>query len=63
LPVLPFSPNEADAQFPGTIGITNDSLKALLLRLSQQAIDNGFKKVILMGDHGGGQPAVYQEAA
>jgi hypothetical protein len=48
LPVLPFCPNEADAQFPGTIGITND----LLLRLSQQAIDNGFKKVILMGDRG-----------
>jgi creatinine amidohydrolase len=63
LPVLPFSPNEADAKFPGTIGITNDLLKALLLRLSQQAIANGFKNVILMGDHGGGQPAVYQEAA
>jgi creatinine amidohydrolase/Fe(II)-dependent formamide hydrolase-like protein len=63
LPVLPFSPNEADAQFPGTIGITDDLLKALLLRLSQQAISNGFKNVILMGDHGGGQPAVYQAAA
>jgi len=63
LPVLPFSPNEADAQFPGTIGITDDLLNALLLRLSQQAIANGFKNVILMGDHGGGQPAVYQEAA
>jgi creatinine amidohydrolase len=63
LPVLPFTPNEADAQFPGTIGITNDLLKALLLRLSQQAIANGFKNVILMGDHGGGQPTVYQEAA
>jgi creatinine amidohydrolase/Fe(II)-dependent formamide hydrolase-like protein len=63
LPVLPFTPNEADAQLPGTIGITNDLLQALLLRLSEQAIANGFKNVILMGDHGGGQPTVYKEAA
>jgi creatinine amidohydrolase len=63
LPVLPFTPNEADPKFPGTIGITNDLLKAILIRLSQQAIANGFKNVILMGDHGGGQPTVYQDAA
>ncbi len=63
LPVLPFTPNEAEAKLPGTIGITDDLLKALLVRLSQQAIVNGFKNVILMGDHGGGQPGVYQAAA
>src|SRR5262249_31759498 len=34
-----------------------------LERISEQAIATGFKNVILMGDHGGGQPATYAEVA
>jgi creatinine amidohydrolase/Fe(II)-dependent formamide hydrolase-like protein len=67
MPVLPYTPNKAAADMPGTIGITNDILAATLERLSEQAIATGFKTVILMGDHGDGQepgPAnVYQNVA
>ena len=67
MPVLPFTPNNASADLPGTIGITNDILAATLERISEQAIATGFKNVILMGDHGDGQepgPAnIYQAVA
>jgi creatinine amidohydrolase/Fe(II)-dependent formamide hydrolase-like protein len=67
MPVLPYTPNNASADLPGTIGITNDILAAILERLSEQAIATGFKNVILMGDHGDGQEAgpanVYQAVA
>ncbi|MBV9723573.1 MAG: creatininase family protein [Gammaproteobacteria bacterium] len=62
LPVLPYTPNDAEA-IPGTIGITNDLLAAMLERLTEQAFLNGFHRVILMGDHAGGQPEVYQQVA
>jgi creatinine amidohydrolase/Fe(II)-dependent formamide hydrolase-like protein len=63
MPVLPFTPNNASAELPGTIGITNDLLAALLERIAEQSIVDGFKNVIVMGDHGGGQPKVYEEVA
>ena len=31
--------------------------------MSEQAIATGFKNVVLMGDHGGGQPNVYRDVA
>src|SRR5947208_4934032 len=63
MPVLPYTPNNASAQLPGTIGLTNDILAVVLERISEQAIVTGFKNVILMGDHGGGQPDVYRDVA
>jgi creatinine amidohydrolase/Fe(II)-dependent formamide hydrolase-like protein len=63
MPVLPFTPNNASAQLPGTLGLTNDILGAILERLSEQAIVSGFRNVVLMGDHGGGQPDVYRDVA
>ncbi len=63
MPVLPYTPNNASATLPGTIGLTNEILAAILERVSEQAIASGFKNVILMGDHGGGQPNVYAEVA
>lgn len=63
MPVLPFTPNNASAALPGTIGLTNEILEAILERISEQAIATGFRNVILMGDHGGGQPNVYAEVA
>jgi creatinine amidohydrolase len=62
LPVLPYTPNDAEP-IPGTIGITNELLAGMLERLTEQAFLNGFRRVILMGDHGGGQPEVYQQVA
>jgi creatinine amidohydrolase len=63
MPVLPYTPNNAKADIPGTIGITPELLGALLERIAEQSIVNGFKNVIVMGDHGGGQPKVYEEVA
>jgi creatinine amidohydrolase len=55
LPVLPYTPNEASAEFPGTIGLTNDLLEGVLERLVEQSVTTGFRNVVIMGDHGGGQ--------
>lgn len=63
MPVLPFTPNQASAQLPGTIGLTNELLGMVLERVTEEAIKTGFKNVVLMGDHGGGQPTVYREVA
>ncbi len=63
LPVLPYTPNNASADLPGTIGLTPELLQAILERITDQAMATGFKNVILMGDHGGGQPATYKAAA
>jgi creatinine amidohydrolase len=63
MPVLPYTPNNASADLPGTIGLTPELLSAILERVSEQAIATGFKNIILMGDHGGGQPDAYATAA
>jgi creatinine amidohydrolase/Fe(II)-dependent formamide hydrolase-like protein len=63
MPVLPYTPNNASAQLPGTIGLTPEILSTILERLAEQAIASGFKNVVLMGDHGGGQPAAYRDVA
>jgi creatinine amidohydrolase len=63
LPVLPYTPNNASAALPGTIGLTNELLSAILERIADQAIKTGFTNVIIMGDHGGGQPDAYAVVA
>ena len=63
MPVLPYTPNNASADLPGTIGLTPELLSAVLERVSEQVIATGFKNVILMGDHGGGQPDAYATTA
>lgn len=54
-PVLAFSPNNANANLPGTIGLTNELFAAINEQIAEQMIVNGFKNIVLMGDHGGGQ--------
>src|SRR6478672_4393453 len=63
MPVLPYTPNRASAALPGTIGLTDTLLMAVLERVTEEAITTGFKNVVLMGDHGGGQPNAYRDAA
>jgi creatinine amidohydrolase/Fe(II)-dependent formamide hydrolase-like protein len=63
MPVLPYTPNNASADLPGTIGLTPELLGAILERISEQAIASGFKNVVIMGDHGGGQPQTYADVA
>lgn len=54
-PVMPFSVNEASADLPGTIGLTGPIFAAVNEQVAEQLIKSGFKNVVLMGDHGGGQ--------
>src|SRR5262249_13768111 len=61
--VLPYTPNNAGADLAGTIGLTPELLGAILERVTDQAMTTGFKNVVLMGDHGGGQPQTYADVA
>jgi creatinine amidohydrolase/Fe(II)-dependent formamide hydrolase-like protein len=63
MPVLPYTPNNASADLPGTIGLTPELLGAILERVTEQAMLTGFKNVVIMGDHGGGQPQTYADTA
>src|SRR5438309_4365802 len=63
MPVLAYTPNNASADLPGTIGLTPELLGAILERVTEQAMTTGFKNVVLMGDHGGGQPQTYADVA
>jgi creatinine amidohydrolase len=63
MPVLPYTPNNASADLPGTIGLTPEILGTVLERIVEQSMATGFKNVVIMGDHGGGQPATYAEVA
>jgi creatinine amidohydrolase len=54
-PVLPFSVNNASATLPGTIGLTGPLFASINEQVADQLIKTGFKNVVLMGDHGGGQ--------
>lgn len=61
-PVLPFSPNNASAELPGTIGLTNELFAAINEQVVEQLIITGFKNIVLMGDHGGGQQQLREVA-
>lgn len=62
-PVLPFSPNRASAELPGTIGLTPELFAAINQQIAEELIKTGFKQVVLMGDHGGGQQQLKEVAA
>jgi creatinine amidohydrolase len=61
-PVLPFSPNNASAEMPGTIGLTAPLYAQITEEITEQLIKSGFKNVVLMGDHGGGQKELKEVA-
>jgi len=54
-PVIPYSINLANPSLPGTIGISSKTFSAINEEVAEQLIANGFKNVVLIGDHGGGQ--------
>jgi creatinine amidohydrolase/Fe(II)-dependent formamide hydrolase-like protein len=54
-PVIPFSPNRANPALPGTIGISTQVFAQLNAEVAEQMITNGFRNIVLLGDHGGGQ--------
>ena len=54
-PVMPYSPNTASADLPGTIPVSEATFKAVNMEVAEGLITSGFKNIFLMGDHGGGQ--------
>jgi creatinine amidohydrolase len=61
-PVMPFSVNNGNAEIPGTIGLTGPVFASVNEQVTEQLIKNGFKAVVLMGDHGGGQKELAEVA-
>jgi creatinine amidohydrolase len=61
-PVMPFSVNNANPALPGTIGLTGPVFASINEQVAEQMIKNGFKNIVLMGDHGGGQKELAEVA-
>ena len=62
MPTLPYSVNNAQPELPGTIGLTGPLFAAMNEQIAEQTIKNGFKNIVLMGDHGGGQKELEEVA-
>jgi creatinine amidohydrolase len=68
-PTLPFAPTgnltpkTNHMRFAGSVTITPDVFKAVVMQVALSAISAGFKNVYIMGDHGGGQDELKQAAA
>ena len=61
-PVLPFALGGADPNHPGGLGISADTFTAVNQEVAEQLIRNGFKNIVLIGDHGGGQKQLHDLA-
>ena len=57
-PVLPFSVNPAggvDPKMPGSVALARELFQKVNEAVVDSMAKNGFKNIVLMGDHGGGQ--------
>ncbi len=56
-PVLPFSPagSHLNAKWPGSVDLPVDLYVKINEAVVASMVTNGFRNVVLMGDHGGGQ--------
>ncbi|HTN26369.1 MAG TPA: creatininase family protein [Burkholderiales bacterium] len=67
-PILPFAPTGDAAgktghmRFPGSVTVSNTTYGAVAREVALSAISAGFRNVVLMGDHGGGQDALKRVA-
>jgi creatinine amidohydrolase len=64
-PVLPFSPagSHLNPKWPGTAGIPANLYSAVNESIVDCMAVNGFKNIVLLGDHGGGQKELEMLAA
>ena len=64
-PVLPFSPagSHLNPKWPGTADLPTPVFIAVNAALVDSMVVNGFKNIVLMADHGGGQKELEQLAA
>jgi creatinine amidohydrolase/Fe(II)-dependent formamide hydrolase-like protein len=63
VPVLPFAPTGAHMKFPGSVALSEKTFGAVAREVAASMLSAGFRNVVLMGDHGGGQDALKQAAA
>src|SRR5215467_7669369 len=62
-PVLPFSITTVDGKMPGGVTLTADVFKRVNEAVGDSMVTNGFRDLVLMGDHGGGQRELSELAA
>jgi len=62
-PVLPFSITTVDEKMPGGVTLTSDLFKRVNEAVVDSMVRNGFKDLVLMGDHGVGQKELADLAA
>jgi creatinine amidohydrolase/Fe(II)-dependent formamide hydrolase-like protein len=63
--VLPFSPagSHLNAKWPGSVDLPPDLYSKVNESVVASMVTNGFRNIILMGDHGGGQEELAKLAA
>jgi creatinine amidohydrolase/Fe(II)-dependent formamide hydrolase-like protein len=67
-PILPFAPTGDPAgktghmKYPGSVSVSEATYAAVAEQVARSAIAAGFRRVVLMGDHGGGQEALKKVA-
>ncbi|MDE3156194.1 MAG: creatininase family protein [Acidobacteriota bacterium] len=61
-PVMPFSPTGVSEDHPGGVSVPPAVFKAVNEAAVDSEVKNGFKNIILMGDHGGGQDVLAEVA-
>jgi creatinine amidohydrolase/Fe(II)-dependent formamide hydrolase-like protein len=67
-PIMPFAPTgdiasrSGHMRFPGSVSVPDDTFAAVARSVAESAIAAGFRRVVLMGDHGGGQQALERVA-
>jgi len=63
-PVLPFSiaGDHLNPRFPGSVNLPGPVFAAVNEAVAESMVVNGFKNIVLMGDHGGGQNELKQVA-
>jgi creatinine amidohydrolase len=51
LPPLPFGVTRYGAAFPGAIGISEQTLRAIVLDVAKAVADNGFRRLVIVNNH------------
>jgi len=62
-PVLPYSITTVDGKMPGGVTLSADLFKRVNEAVVDSMVTNGFRDIVLMGDHGGGQRELSELAA
>jgi len=63
IPVMPYAPTGEHMEYAGTVNVSDKAFAAVAYDVGASMLAAGFRHVVLMGDHGGGQEALKQVAA